>query len=263
MKITRKIIHIDEELCNGCGQCVPACAEGTLEIIDGKAKVVSDNLCDGLGACLGECPTGALSMEEREAEEFDEAAVEKRLAGLETKAPAPAAMACGCPSTQVMSFGAGNSDRAPAHAAPSASELTHWPVKIRLVPATAPFLKNADLLILADCAAAACPNLHPDLIRGRVVMMGCPKFDDVDIYLDKIEQICRNGGIRSLTTVIMEVPCCSGLHTIVRKSRDASGMKIPLTEIIIDRRGNIIEKRGGISATHLPGPPPGSAPSVS
>jgi len=245
MKITRKIIHIDEELCNGCGQCVPACAEGTLEIIDGKAKVVSDNLCDGLGACLGECPTGALTIEEREAEEFDETAVEKRLAELETKKPAEAAMACGCPSSQIMTFGAGESGPAAGakETAPSASELTHWPVKIRLVPANAPFLKNADLLVLADCAAVANPNLHPDLIRGRVVMTGCPKFDDNEMYLDKLQQICRHSDIRSLTTVIMEVPCCSGLHTLVRNARTASGVDIPLVEVTIGRKGNIIERR--------------------
>ncbi len=248
MKIIRKIIHIDEELCTGCGQCVPSCAEGTLEIVDGKAKVVSDNLCDGLGACLGECPTGALSIEEREAEEFDEDAVEHRLADLDSRKPAPkeTIMACGCPSTQIMCF-----DKA-APAAPadlpdiaplSESELSHWPVKIRLVPSNAPFLKDADVLVLADCVPAAYPDLHKKLIKGRAVMMGCPKFDDVQVYLEKMEKIIRHGGIKRLTAVIMEVPCCSGLHTIIRKAREASGIRIPLTEIIVDRRGNIIEKR--------------------
>lgn len=247
MKIKRKIIHIDEELCDGCGQCVPSCAEGTLEIVNGKAKVVSDNLCDGLGACLGECPTGALSIEEREAEEFDEDAVEKRLAELETRKPAPeeTAMACGCPSTQIMSFGAGGAGRAAGadDTASSPSELSHWPVKIRLVPADAPFLKNADVLVLADCAATAYPNLHRNLVRGRVVMMGCPKFDDKESYREKIEQICTIGGIRSITSVIMEVPCCSALHTVVRKAREASGNRIPLEEIVIDRRGNILDRQ--------------------
>jgi NAD-dependent dihydropyrimidine dehydrogenase PreA subunit len=245
MKVKRKIIHIDEELCDGCGQCVPSCAEGTLEIVDGKAKVVSDNLCDGLGACLGECPTGALSIEEREAEEFDEEAVEERLAELEARkqATTPEVMACGCPSSQIMSFGAGNASGAADTATPAASELTHWPVKIRLVPANAPFLKDADVLVLADCVATAHPELHRNLLKGRVVMMGCPKFDDIELYQDKIEQICTRGDIRSLTSVIMEVPCCSGLHGLVRKALEASGANIPLEEIVIDRRGNVIEKR--------------------
>jgi NAD-dependent dihydropyrimidine dehydrogenase PreA subunit len=245
MKIKRKIIHIDEELCDGCGQCVPSCAEGTLEIVNGKAKVVSDNLCDGLGACLGECPTGALSIEEREADEFDEVAVEKRLAELEARkeTSAPEAMACGCPSTQIMSFAAGKAAGTPDATTPSASELTHWPVKIRLVPSDAPFLKNADVLVLADCVATAYPALHRNLLKGRVVMMGCPKFDDLKLYQDKIEQVCARGDIRSLTSVIMEVPCCSGLHGLVRKARETSGATIPLEEIVIDRRGKVLEKR--------------------
>jgi NAD-dependent dihydropyrimidine dehydrogenase PreA subunit len=247
MKIVRKIIRIDEALCDGCGQCVPSCAEGTLEIVDGKAKVVSDNLCDGLGACLGECPTGALSIEEREAEEFDEEAVEKRLAELETKEPTSAegAMACGCPSAQIMSFAPPKSGRAAADldiAPLSESELTHWPVKIRLVPSNAPFLKDADVLVLADCVPAAYSDLHQKLIKGRAVMMGCPKFDDIEMYIDKIAKICRHGGIKRLTTVIMDVPCCSGLHAAVRKARETAGADIPLAEIIIDRRGNIIER---------------------
>jgi len=245
MKIKRKIIHIDEELCDGCGQCVPSCAEGTLEIVNGKVKVVSDNLCDGLGACLGECPTGALKIEEREAEEFDEVAVEERLTELETrKQDSPTeVMACGCPSSQIMSFDAGKAAGAADTAPTATSELTHWPVKIRLVPADAPFLKDADVLVLADCAATACSNLHQNLIKGRVVMMGCPKFDDTQLYQDKIEQICARGDIRSLTTVIMEVPCCSGLHGLVRKARGSFGANIPLEEIVIDRRGDVIEKK--------------------
>jgi NAD-dependent dihydropyrimidine dehydrogenase PreA subunit len=248
MKVLRKIIKIDEALCNGCGQCILACAEGTLELVDGKAKVISDNLCDGLGACIGECPTGALTIERREAEEFDEIAVEKRLAEMERNKPETTSdtMACGCPSTQIMDFSAQKADRPPFETdiePLSASELTHWPVKIRLVPSNAPFLKNADVLILADCVPAAYPDLHQRLIKGRAVMMGCPKFDDVQLYLDKFEKIFMHGGIKRMTTVIMDVPCCSGLHHIVRKAREASGVKIPLEEIIIDRRGMVIEKK--------------------
>lgn len=248
MKIMRKIIHIDEERCNGCGQCILACAEGTLALVDGKARVISDNLCDGLGACIGECPTGALTIVKRKAEEFDETAVEKRLAAVEREktAAASGAMACGCPSTQIMDLGAYEAGRSPVNIdaeSPPASELTHWPVKIRLVPPDAPFLKNADVLILADCAAAAYPDLHKRLVKGRVVMMGCPKFDDVQLYADKIEQVFRHGGIRRITCVIMEVPCCSGMHRIVQKGREASGTDIPLELLIIDRRGWVIEKK--------------------
>ena len=248
MKVTRKIIRIDEELCNGCGQCVLSCAEGTLEIMDGKAKVVSENLCDGLGACLGECPTGALTIEEREADEFDEAAVEKRLneIGRGKEAPKVDTMPCGCPSTRIMSFDAPETRRpavAPDIEPVSDSQLSHWPVKIRLVPSNAPFLKNADVLVLADCVPAAYPDLHRNLIKGRAVMMGCPKFDDAQLYIDKMEKICRHGGIKRLTVVIMDVPCCSGLNAIVRKGRNASGTNIPIEEIVIDRRGRIVKKR--------------------
>lgn len=248
MKVTRKIIQIDEERCDGCGQCVPACAEGTLEIIDGKAKVVSDNLCDGLGACLGECPTGALTVIEREAEEFDEQAVEKRLAELEKAAPPPqpGTLPCGCPSTNIIDFGQASPCQDLANLeikTATNSALTHWPVKIRLVPVDAPFLKGADLLVLADCAAAAIPQLHEKLLKGRVVMMGCPKFDDVEGqgYVDKFEKICSHAGIKRITTVTMEVPCCTGLRTIVRKGLSGSGQRIPLEEVVISRRGEIIE----------------------
>jgi hypothetical protein len=227
---------------------VLACAEGTLEIIDGKAKVVSDNLCDGLGACLGECPTGALEIIEREADEFDEDAVEKRLAGLGRleSPPEPAAMPCGCPSSNIMTFG--TNDKCPSAKIGSMekesdSELTHWPVKIRLVPSNAPFLKGADILVLADCVPAAYPDLHQGLLKGRKVLMGCPKFDDAEGYVGKFEEICRQGGIKSITSVIMDVPCCSGLHTIVRNGLAASGKNIPLEEITIDRKGCILECR--------------------
>lgn len=247
MKIIRKIIKIDEELCNGCGQCILACAEGTLELVDGKAKVISDNLCDGLGACIGECPTGALTIEQREAEEFNEAAVEKRLAEIERKKTEikSGVRPSGCPSAQIMEFGAGKT--APPSVdmdidSLSESELTHWPVKIRLVPSNAPFLNDADVLVLADCVPAAYPDLHKHLIKGRAVMMGCPKFDDAQQYIDKMEKICLHGGIKRLTSVIMDVPCCSGLHHIVREGRKASGMNIPLEEIVINRRGKIVEK---------------------
>ena len=194
MKIVRKIIEIDEEKCDGCGQCVIGCAEGALEIIDGKAKVTSDNLCDGLGACIGECPQGALEIVEREAEAFDEVAVEAHLERQQAAAPAQPAgdtLPCGCPSAQLQSFAPQTacqkaneptdlkaSAKSPAPTGEVPSALMHWPVQVRLIPPTAPFLKGADLLVVADCVPVAFPSLHQDFLQGRAVMVGCPKFDD-------------------------------------------------------------------------------------
>ena len=240
MKVLRKIIEIDDELCDGCGQCVPSCAEGALEIVDGKARIVADKLCDGLGACIGECPTGALKVVERETDEFDEEAVEKYLAEKEQ-----AVMPCGCPSTTIQTFVPSESLRttciADAIGSGGESALSQWPVRIRLIPAKAPFLKGADLLVLADCVAVAFPTLHKDLIKGKVVMMGCPKFDEVQEYVAKFTEIFRTAGIKSITTVVMEVPCCAGLPGIVKKALNASGQKILMNEIVISTRGKVLE----------------------
>lgn len=247
MKTLRKIIEIDEELCDGCGQCVPSCAEGSLQIIDGKAKIVSDNLCDGLGACIGECPTGALQIVEREAEEFDEIAVEKYLAEKEAeKQNQQPILACGCPSTNIEMFAPASSCREaniPACFEDGESALSHWPVQIRLVPPTAPFLKGADLLVLADCCGIAIPTLHKDLLKGRVVMIGCPKFDDIQEYIDKFADIFKTADIKSVMAVVMEVPCCSGLPMIVKKGMEAAEKNIPIQELIIGTRGKILEQR--------------------
>jgi ferredoxin len=247
MKVLRKIIEIDDELCDGCGQCIPSCAEGALEIIDGKARIVADKLCDGLGACMGECPTGALKIVERETEEFDEEAVERHLTEKEKQEPKEKTdMPCGCPSTTIQTFVPSESTQT-AHipaavGAESESLLSHWPVQIRLIPAKAPFLKGADLLVLADCVAVAFPTLHKDFIKGKVVMMGCPKFDEVQEYVDKFTEIFRIAGIKSITTVVMEVPCCTGLPGIVKKGLQASGQKIPMDEIVISTRGKVVEQ---------------------
>lgn len=244
MKTIRKIIEIDEERCDGCGQCVPACAEGAIEIVDGKARVISDNLCDGLGACLGECPTGALRIVEREAEEFDEEAVEAHLGAGENSGDAPEnvttpPLECGCPSMQMKTFTGQKPARASSKAG-AASALTHWPIKIRLVPPNAPFLKGADLLVLADCAAVAYANLHPELVSGRVVMMGCPKFDEAEDYIRKFAEIFRSADIKNVTVVSMEVPCCSGLPRIVAKGLEQSGKTVPVHELVIGAKGDII-----------------------
>ena len=235
MKIMRKIIEIDEELCNGCGQCVTGCSEGALQLVGGKARVVSETFCDGLGACIGECPTGALTITEREAAPFDEKAVERHLAEKE-RSP----LACGCPSIHIQTFAPISPCEAanlPVTIGGVKSSLTHWPVQIRLIPPTAPFLKGADLLVLADCAAVAFPALHQDLMKGKVVMMGCPKFDDVREYVQKFADIFSTADIKSVTTVVMEVPCCSGLPLIVKRGMEAAHKDIPREEIVISTRG--------------------------
>jgi Pyruvate/2-oxoacid:ferredoxin oxidoreductase delta subunit len=239
MKIKRKIIEIDEEKCDGCGQCIPSCAEGALAIVDGKAKVIADKFCDGLGACLGECPNDALHIVEREAEEFDEEAVEAFLAKQEKESGG------GCPSAAVQTFVPREKIEAAGGPGTDVPALgaSHWPVKIQLVPPTAPFLKNADLLVVADCVPAAYPRFHSDFMRGKVVMMGCPKFDDAQAYIDKFAEIFKTAGIRSITNVYMEVPCCSGLPGIVKKALADAGVQIPIEEAIIGRKGERLENR--------------------
>jgi NAD-dependent dihydropyrimidine dehydrogenase PreA subunit len=246
MKVIRKIIQIDEELCNGCGNCVPSCAEGALEIVDGKARVIADIYCDGLGACLGECPTGALTIQERAADEFDEHAVEERLAHA-TPATAPVKqvlpMGGGCPGQRLQSFGAASDRQASAPGPAEESALSHWPIQIMLVPPTAPFLQGADLLVLADCVPVAFPTLHRDFLQGKRVMMGCPKLDNVEAYVDKFAQIARVSGVRSITTVVMEVPCCAALPRIVRQGLERAGARIPMEEVVISVRGKILARR--------------------
>ena len=253
MKVLRKIIKIDDELCDGCGNCIPSCAEGALEIVDGKARVIADFYCDGLGACLGECPTGALSIVEREADEFDEKAVEDHLANQTAEAPRTMPMVSGgCPSAKLQTFApreaasASNTAQAanrPAEFEQSESALSHWPVQIMLVPPTAPFLKNADLLVVADCVPVTYPDFHRDFLKGKSVMMGCPKFDDAQHYIEKFSQICKVSGIKSITNVVMEVPCCSALPMIVKKGMQLSGVTIPMEEIVISTRGKVLERR--------------------
>jgi len=245
MKVLRKIIEIDEGLCDGCGQCVPGCAEGALQIIDGKARVVADRYCDGLGACVGECPTGALKVIERETDEFDKEAVAQYLSGKEDdRGEMMDPLPCGCPSSTLQTFEPfaprREANRPAAIGETGGTALTHWPIQIRLVPATAPFLKGSDLLVIADCAAVALPTLHRDLLKGKVVLMGCPKFDDVQDYIRRFADIFNTAGIRSVTTVVMEVPCCSGLPLIVKKGMEAAGRKIPLEEIVVSTRGEIL-----------------------
>ena len=258
MKTVRKIIEIDEALCDGCGNCVPSCAEGALEIIDGKARVIAEIYCDGLGACLGECPVGALKVIEREADEFNEEAVEELLAKKEAekaKETPAQTTACGCQSAGLQTFGTPPSGFVPApQSEPAASgqmeesALGHWPVQIMLIPPTAPFLKGADLLVLADCVPVAFPTVHRDFLQGKAVMMGCPKLDDAQHYIEKFAQICKQSGIKSITAVVMEVPCCSGLPMIVKKGMEMAGVDIPMEEVVISTRGKILERRQAVAA---------------
>ncbi len=236
MKTIRKIIEIDEELCTGCGDCVPDCAEGSLEIIDGKARLVADKLCDGLGACLQSCPTGALTIVEREADEFDQEAVEVFLAGKKKKE----AGAMGCPSARLQSLQPSPCDAANVPGSQEGSTLSHWPIQIRLVPAAAPFLENSDLLVAADCTAVAYPNINRDFVNGRVVMMGCPKFDDAQMYVDRFTEIFNSGKVNTVTVLIMEVPCCSAMLQIIKKARGDAGSSVPVRQVVISTQGNII-----------------------
>lgn len=245
MMVKRKIVDIDEELCDGCGVCVPACAEGAIQVIDGKARLVAEKYCDGLGACLGECPKGALNVVEREAEEFDEEAVEEYLSQ-RTQDVEATPMACGCPSAQLQSLADSSTceeANQPSQEIPKAgSALTHWPVQIRLVPPTAPFLKNADLLVVADCTALAYPEIHRDFIHGRVVLMGCPKFDDPSLYVERFQEIFEKVPIRSVTVLTMEVPCCQGLPVMVKKGMEQAGKILGLEQVVISTRGEILRR---------------------
>ncbi len=218
-----------------------SCAEGAIEVVDGKARVVAEKYCDGLGACLRECPRGALTVEEREAEEFDEKAVEEHLSASEKEKPAQGIpMAHGCPSAKLQTFAA----KPVGEEVPTlqASALSHWPVQIRLVPPTAPFLKGANLLVAADCAPVAYPNFHRDFLKGKAVMVGCPKFDDVQGYVDKFTDIFRSANIKSVIVLDMEVPCCSALPKIVKRGMELAGKSVPMEEVVISARGEILKR---------------------
>lgn len=239
--IKRKIIEIDENLCDGCGLCIPSCAEGALRVVDGKARLVMDKYCDGLGACLNECPQGALRIVEREAEDFDEEAVAAYFASMHTEPKSEAhhgQHGMGCPSAMLHRFQpTGVSSKSETTVD---SSLSHWPVQIRLIPPFAPFLQNASLLIAADCVPFAYADFHRDFLQDRVVMVGCPKFDDIQTYLSKFIEIFKTVPIRSVTTVTMEVPCCTGLQEVVKKAIAASDRDIVHNEIVISIRGQVL-----------------------
>ncbi len=278
----RKVIKIDEKKCTGCGLCIPNCPEGAIQIIDNKARLISDLFCDGLGACIGHCPEGAITIEEREAKEYDERQVmanivkggenvivahlshlkehnqkeylkqaldylkEKniKIAFAQTGHKAHSNFS-GCPGSKVMDFS--DEKRRPAKnkvvlAGSGESELRQWPVQLMLVPPFAPYLNNADILIAADCVPFAYANFHDDLLKGKVLLVGCPKLDDLDAYKEKLTEMFKQNKIKSITYAHMEVPCCFGLVAIIKEAIAGSAKETPFKEIVISIKGGIIDR---------------------
>ncbi|MCI2425032.1 4Fe-4S binding protein [Candidatus Acetothermia bacterium] len=245
MSPTRKIVRINEEKCDGCGICVPACAEGALQVIDGKARLVSEIYCDGLGDCLDECPQGAITIEEREAAPFDEEAVKAHLTQPQTEtAPLP----CGCPGSALRSF-APHSDSPPLTEAKKIppSQLGHWPIQLMLIPPGAPFLTKADILICADCVPFIVPDFHFRYLAGHAVLVGCPKLDNISLYRTKLEQIFRQAAPKRITVLRMEVPCCAGLANAVEMAWAAAKLKCPLEIHIVGINNNRIDRLRAVS----------------
>ncbi|HTY09087.1 MAG TPA: 4Fe-4S dicluster domain-containing protein [Candidatus Edwardsbacteria bacterium] len=226
----RQIVEIDRDRCNGCGQCIPGCAEGALRIVGGKAVLASDAACDGLGACLGQCPQDAIRIVERDAPAFDQAAADAPAAAAHRQEAKPHA----CPGERI-------AQRRAAPPAPGgatgASQLTHWPVQLHLVPAAAPFFQGADLLIAASCVPFAYAGFHPALLAGKALVIACPKLDRTEPYLEKLTAIFTQNDIRSVTVAVMEVPCCQGLVKLVRQALHDSGKKMPITVEVIGVNG--------------------------
>ena len=282
----RKIIRIEEEKCDGCGLCIPDCPEGALQIIDGKARLISDLFCDGLGACLGSCPQGAITIEEREAEEYNERKVMRNIARQgknvikahlehlkehgqseylnqatdflkERNIEVPLkeeplrsgdkhmSAFSGCPGSKVMDFREkAEITEKKKTISKGISELRQWPIQIMLVPSIAPYLKDAHLLIAADCVPFTYADFHDRLLKGKILLVGCPKLDDVEFYREKITQILKDNNIKSMTCAHMEVPCCFGLVSIVKSAISASGMDIPFKEVTVSIKGEEILGKG-------------------
>ncbi len=234
--MVRSIIKIDEGKCNGCGLCVSACHEGAIGIVDGKAKLLRDDYCDGLGNCLPVCPTGAISFEEREAAEFNEAAVQ---ANMESRGPKP--LACGCPGQNAKRIECANRKSTEEHTLTAETHLNQWPVQIKLVPVNAPYFESANLLVAADCAAYAYGNFHGKYMKNRITVIGCPKLDEVD-YSEKLTAVLKRNDIKSVTVVRMEVPCCGGIENAVKTALQNCGKLIPWQVVTISTDGRILEQ---------------------
>ena len=228
----RKIIRIDEDKCNGCGACAAACHEGAIEMVDGKARLTREDYCDGLGDCLPACPTNAITFEMREAPAYDEQAV---MNAKRQKTGLP----CGCPGSQSRAISRPSPEPAQC-AAPAASQLSQWPVQIKLAPVNAPFFDGANLLIAADCTAYAYGNFHNEFIRNRITLIGCPKLDEGD-YTEKLTAIIANNNIKSVTIVRMEVPCCGGIENAAKRAIQLSGKFLPWQVVTITTDGHIKE----------------------
>lgn len=236
----RKIIRIDEEKCDGCGQCVTACAEGAIQIIDGKARLAGESFCDGLGACLGDCPQGAITIEERDAAQFNEEAVKVHLKHLSQSEPTlQPSIPEGCPGSATRAFIRPTAGPETAMATSMNSQLGHWPVQLMLVPPHAPFLKNADLLICADCVPFAVPDFHQRYLSGRAVVVGCPKLDDLQYYFDKLKELFKQAQPRRVTVLRMEVPCCGGIAQATVQALAAVAPETAVEVHTIGVRGDI------------------------
>jgi len=246
----RKIVRIDPDKCDGCGLCVPSCAEGAITIVNGKAVLAADNLCDGLGACLGDCPRNAITIEERDTDAFDETAVAQHLAGQGRPAPAhgqkspPTAQAGhghggGCPGSRMISFARPEAAAVSSQVESRQSRLAQWPVQLHLVSTSAPYFQGADLLITADCVPVAYAGYHEDFLDGKAVVMGCPKLDDNRFYTQKLTELFARSDIRSITVLKMEVPCCGGIAMAARQALADCGKEIPYREVTIGIQGQI------------------------
>jgi ferredoxin len=267
----RKIIKVDEEKCTGCAECIPNCPEGALQVIDGKARLISDLFCDGLGACVGHCPVDAMTVEEREAEPYDESRVMENIvkagpntiaahlhhlkdhgatayyneavAYLERKGmPVPKEkkpLACGCPGSAVRDLTPPDTRSLDPSIPSRPSALRNWPIQLTLVPPSAPYLKGADLLISADCVGSSHPNFHNELVKSKVLLIGCPKLDDADAYIEKLTQMFTESTPKSVTCAHMTVPCCFGLVQIVQQAIAAAGRPIPFADVTIGLDGKV------------------------
>ncbi|MGN1419561.1 MAG: 4Fe-4S binding protein [Acutalibacteraceae bacterium] len=225
----RKIIKIDQKKCNGCGACAAACHEGAIEMVNGKAVLTREDYCDGLGNCLPACPTDAISFEMREAPAYNEQAVKASQASKKQKH-------IGCPGSRSMRIN--HEKKAENTNVSVSSELSQWPVQIKLVPVNAPYFDGANLLVAADCSAYAYGNFHNDFIRNKITLIGCPKLDGVD-YSQKLTDIIKNNNIESITVVRMEVPCCGGIEHAVKTALERSGKSIACQVVIVSTDGKI------------------------
>ena len=235
----RNIVKIHEDKCNGCGLCVNACHEGALELINGKAVLISDSYCDGLGDCLPECPVDAIEIIERDAEEFDKELVEKRMAERK-KALEP--LPCGCPGQQAKEIKHVKKNAASMEKIELNSQLRNWPVQIKLASPNAPYFDGAHILVAADCTAFAYANIHEEFMKGKITLIGCPKLDSID-YSEKLTSILKNNDVKSITVLRMEVPCCTGIVNAVKTALINSGKMIPWGFKIVTTDGNLIEDR--------------------